>query len=366
MPTRTNMKSLSTAALLVFTTAAALAQSHHYNGPDDSFLPNPVRMVSTVPSNGDVNPYGVAFINNNFQTGSGPLQHGDILVSNFNNAQNLQGTGTTIIRVPKTGAPTTFFQGQPGLGLTTALGVLQYGFVLVGNMPTTDGTFATVKPGSLLVINNQGKLIQSFSGAGIDGPWDMTLVDDGDRVRVFIANALNGTVTRLDFDVSPSAGLYLVSTVTVASGYLHRGDPAALVVGPTGLVFDRDRDILYVASTGDNAVFAVHGAYYASSSPGQGEIVYQDNAHLHGPTAMAMTPNHHLLAASSDVINVDPNQPSEIVEFTTDGQFVNELSVDPNLGGSFGLAIHNMADQSTFAAVDDNTSSLTIWQLNQQ
>ena len=52
------------------------------------------RVVSTVPANGDVNPYGVAFVPNGFPTG-GPLEPGDVLVSNFNNSANLQGTGTT-------------------------------------------------------------------------------------------------------------------------------------------------------------------------------------------------------------------------------------------------------------------------------
>ena len=81
--------------------------------------------------------------------------HGDILVSNYNNSANLQDTGTTIIRVPASGAPTVFFQGTAPLGLSTALGTLQYGFVVVGNAPTVDGSSATAGAGSLLVINNQ-------------------------------------------------------------------------------------------------------------------------------------------------------------------------------------------------------------------
>src|SRR6202008_4098147 len=53
---------------------------------------------NTVPANGDVNPYGVAFVPNGFPRG-GVLRGGDIIVSNFNNSANLQGTGTTIVRV---------------------------------------------------------------------------------------------------------------------------------------------------------------------------------------------------------------------------------------------------------------------------
>jgi hypothetical protein len=352
-------KALAAVTLLAGATAIALAEHDR----DSAFLPNPVRSVSTVPANGDVNPYGVAFIPNNFETGSGPLHRGDILVSNFNNSQNLQGTGTTIVQIPKRGTPTTFFQGTAPLGLSTALGVLQGGFIVVGNAPTADGTAATAGPGSLLVINNRGQLIQTFTGPAIQGPWDMALVDGGDTAIAFVSNALTGAVVRMNFKVG-SAGLTLLSTKTIASGYVHRGDPVTLFVSPTGLVYDPRHDVLFVASSGDNAVFAVWNAADRKSDAGTGNIIYQDNVHLHGALAMAMAPNGHLLVSNSDGINPDPNQPSEIVEFTTDGSFVKQLSVDPNPGGAFGLAVRSGDDKAIFAAVDDNTATLLIWTLD--
>ena len=336
-----------------------------WSGPDDAFLPSPVRTVSTVPANGDVNPYGVAFVPRNFSTGSGALKHGDILVSNFNNSNNLQGTGTTIVRVPASGSPSLFFQGTMGLGLSTALGTLQYGFVVVGNAPTADGTSATASPGSLLVINNQGKLIQTIANAWIQYPWDMALIDRGNHAIAFVANALTGTVSRLEFQVT-SSGLTVLSAKTIASGYVHRGDPVALFVAPTGLVYDDRRDLLYIASTGDNAVYAVQDAACTQSDHGKGDIVYQDNVHLHGPLGLAAAPNDHLLVSNNDTVNSDPNQPSEIVEFTKEGRFVKELSMDPSQGGSFGLAVSSSNGQSIFAAVDDNTATLIIWALSTQ
>jgi hypothetical protein len=117
-----------------------------------------------------------------------------------------------------------------------------------------------------------------------------------------------------------------------------------------------------VASTLDNIVFGVDHASKRTSSDGPGFIVYDDPTHLHGALAMAEAPNGHLLVTNNDVINSDPNQPSEIVEFTKDGNFVKQISVDPNQGGSFGLAVSSNADgTATLAAVDDNTASLTIW-----
>jgi hypothetical protein len=338
-------------------------------GTDGTFLPT-VHIVSTVPPNGDLNPYGVAFVPLNFSSGSGPLQPGDILVSNFNNSMNLQGTGTTIVRIPASGPVSTFFAGPPhpggssGLGLSTALAVLRKGFVIVGNVPSKDGTDATVRPGSLLVIDNTGQVISTISGPLIRGPWDMTVQDEGDRAIAFVSNVLAGTVVRLELSVA-SNGVTVTNTTVIASGYHHRGDPAAFEVGPTGLVYDSGPDVLYVASTEDNAVFAVQQAGTRTGSGGTGTIIYSDAVHLHGPLAMAEAPNGHLLVSNSDVINSDPNQPSEIVEFTKTGQFVKQLSVDPAQGGSFGLAVkaNRQTGTTLFAAVDDNTATLTVYTL---
>jgi hypothetical protein len=354
------------ASLLALATGIAFAEHGGSGGAwdnHDAFLPSPVRTVSTVPTSGDQNPYGVAFVPRKFLAGTGPLNPGDILVSNFNNGANLQGTGTTIMQVPSNGAPSVFFQGAAGLGLTTALGTLQYGFVIVGNGPTTDGTSATAQPGSLLVIDNTGKLIQTIANAWINYPWDMALVDHGDRATVYVSNALDGTVNRLEFTVS-STGLTLVKGANVASGYVHQGDPVALFDAPTGLVYDEQRDVLYVASTGDNAVFAVRDAAKRKSSAGMGHVIYADNAHLHGALGLAEAPNGHLLVTNNDTINSDTTQPSEIVEFTKQGEFVKEISVDPMQGGSFGLAINKIGDTAVFAAVDDVTSNLIVWTLN--
>jgi len=84
-------------------------------------------IASTVPPNGDVNPYGIVVV----PATVGNLTQGDILVSNFNNSQNLQGTGTTIVDIAPSGSLKVFAQIDAsnlpgpctgGVGLTTALG----------------------------------------------------------------------------------------------------------------------------------------------------------------------------------------------------------------------------------------------------
>jgi hypothetical protein len=354
-----------TAAFCGILTATTLAvSSSAFAQTPNSLFPLPSPVVSTVPSNGDVNPYGVVFTPNSVLSG-GVLRPGDILVSNFNNSQNLQGTGTTIIRVGAHGDVTTFFQGQAGLGLTAALGVVKRGVVFVGNLPTADGTSATVKPGSLLVIDRNGKLLGSLADpALVNGPWGMAVNDQGASAQIFFSNVLTGTVTRLDVEISTNGEQVAIrDAVTIASGYSHRTDPAALVLGPSGLFFDARHDILYVASSADNAVYAISNASNrTNANEGTGTAIYRDNVHLHGPIDLVMTPTGNLIAANSDGSNADPNQPSELVEFTVEGQFVAQFSVDKNNGGAFGVALTTLGGSAVrLAAVDDNANTLNIF-----
>ncbi len=322
----------------------------------------PVVNATTVPANGDVNPYGVAFVPKGF-AGGGATATGDVLVSNFNNNANLQGTGTTIVSVTPAGATSLFYQGPAGEGLTTALGVLRNGFVLVGNVPSTDGTSATVGQGSLLVLDKLGNQVANFEDASLlDGPWDMAVVDSGGTAHVFVSNVLSGTVTRLDLkDSAKTDTVTIVKQTQIASGYAHTGDPAAFELGPTGLVFTKNT--LYVASTDDNAIYAIKGAASLKSDIGTGTLIYQDSTHLHGPLGLSTAPNGDLIAAQGDAVNDDPNQPSELVEFTTKGAFVAETPVDASgEGGAFGIAISAPIGANVeFAAVDDLTNSLDIW-----
>src|SRR5580658_4837241 len=60
--------------------------------------------ASTVPGNGDVNPYGLVRVPRSM----GNLHEGSYLVSNFNNSSNAQGTGTTIVEISPGGSLSLF------------------------------------------------------------------------------------------------------------------------------------------------------------------------------------------------------------------------------------------------------------------
>ena len=339
------------------------------------FIPR-IILSSTIPANGDLNPYGIAFVPDGFASG-GIIAPGDVLVSNFNASNNFQGTGTTIIKltpnsavapaVPagQNGNAFTYFAGQQP-GLTLALGVLRRGFVIVGNVPTTDGTSATVADGTLQVADRNGKHVATLTDhVFFDSPWGLTVYDLGDTAQIFVANVLSGNVSRLDVAVSPT-GIVIKRRTVIATNYTHRTDPAALVLGPTGLLYDPNADVLYVASTADNAIFAVPRAGKATFPVNKGTVVFADAQVLRGPLALAFTPSGNLITSNGDAVNSDPTHPSEVIEFTKSGKFVRQYNIDPAPDGAFGVATVLGPDaRFNFAAVNDNNNSVAVYALPQ-
>lgn len=144
-------------------------------------------IASTVPANGDVNPYGIFVAPSTV----GSLVKGNLLISNFNASSNLQGTGTTIMQISPSGTVSQFAQIDAsnlpgtctgGVGLTTALVALRAGWVIVGSLPTTDGTSATAQAGCLLVLDPSGNVVETIYGTLINGPWDMAVLDHSNGI----------------------------------------------------------------------------------------------------------------------------------------------------------------------------------------
>ena len=331
--------------------------------PSTPFFPPVPQTVSTVPGNGDQNPYGVAFAPLSVKGGY-VLQPGDLLISNFNNGANLQGLGHTIV-VIRAGVQSLFFSAAPALtvGWSGALGILSNGIVVAGNTPTTDGTPAMLQPGSLFFVDPNGVLLyQLVNPSTVNGPWGLAIAQkDDDRESVFVSNVLTGTIIRLDLKLTKSpAGFSILNTYTIGTGFSHRTDPGAIALGPSGLAYSYEKDILYIASSTDNAVYTIPDALETKSSH-TGSLLFSDPTHLHGPVNMLLAPNGNLLVSNSDGSNVDPAQPSEIAEFTSTGTFVSQFSVDPNPGGSFGIGLLQVDGGFAFAAVDDNAATATVW-----
>jgi hypothetical protein len=308
-------------------------------------------IASTVPANGDVNPYGVAVV----PTTTGALVANNILVSNFNNSGNLQGTGTTIVQISPAGAVSLFasLKGAPlggdcpgGVGLTTALVALRSGFVIVGSLPTMDGTPATASAGCLIILNNQGQPVGTIAGNGINGPWDMTALDMGTGAVLFVSNVLNGTVAANGSVVTKGSVLRIVLSIpmngppapmsftTIASAFPERTDPSALVIGPTGLGISAD-GTLFVADTLTSRIAAIPQAVSRTDDALAG-ITVAEGRPLNQPLGLAITP-------TGDILTVNGGD-HLMVETTPGGGERGARSVDVShsrngAGTLFGLAL---------------------------
>jgi len=328
------------------------------------FLP---LQVSTVPSNGDTTPYGLAFVPEGFPEGAA-ISKGTLLVSNFNSSSTA-GQGTTIITVnPNTGQTGLFFQGSSPIGFTNALTIARVGLVFAGSLPTSSGV---AQPGPLDVLDGNGNLVKQLNSSElVDGPWGMALNDRDNTAQLFVSNIFDtsgnfaGSITRLDVLMSPS-GITVLNKITIASGYTSAPDAAGTVVGPAGLAYDRYNDILYVAAEGDNAIYKLKGAGRATSDLGKGQVIYDDQTVLHGPLGLIFAPNGDLIAANADPTHFPPSatDPSEIIEITPHGTFVRKFSIDPSPGSAFAVDTNNNRHISQFVYIDDFVSNCTIWKL---
>lgn len=351
-------------ALLVGLTGPGVA------GADSTFLGGKhvsAHQPTTVPANGDINPYGVAVV----PASVGNLAAGSVLVSNFNNVKNQQGTGTTIVEMSPSGRQTLFATislnaSQPcpgGVGLTTALAVFRNGTVVVGSLPTTDGSSATEKAGCLIVLNSHGTVLETISGGPIDGPWDLAATQVGDDGILFVTNVLNrleptappttvvnkGTVVRVDLDLANPKPRVDSETV-IANGLPERTDPNALVIGPTGVGLGLHGDVLFVASTEDSRITAVPAPLFLRGPDfGPGFTITRGGA-LNQPLGLTVAPN-------GDVITVNGGDGNAVETSPFRGQVATAtLDTAAGAGSLFGIAVTPNGRGLYF--VDDGTNTL--------
>jgi hypothetical protein len=322
---------------------------------------------STVPANGDVNPYGIVVV----PASVGAERAGEVLISNFNAKSNNQGTGTTIVQLGPSGSRSVFAKLSArslpgacpgGVGLTTALGLLPGGDVVVGSLPTTNGLSAAAKAGCLIVVDPQGKAVSTIAGPNIQGPWDMATVDQGNRATLFVSNALNGgavkgehtidnsTVVRITLSTPAGARPTVLSEQVIANRIPWRDDKAALVIGPTGVALAAN-GTLYVADTLRNAIIAIPQAMTRTTALADSGITLAEGGHLIQPLGLTLAPNGDILTSNAG----DGN----FVETTPAGKQVAVRAGDAKAGAGslFGLAL---APSGGLYYVDDALSTLRL------
>jgi predicted lipoprotein with Yx(FWY)xxD motif len=361
---KTGSSSTTTAAASATTTTASTSSS----GPFLAKFTSVSKVASTVPANGDVNPYGIVLV----PTSVGKLQAGQLLISNFNTKEGGQGTGTTIMQVSTAGKVSLFAsidaQSLPGscpggVGLTTALNILPGGYVVVGSLPTTNGKSATAKYGCLIVLDSEGKAVETIAGKNIQGPWDSTAKSEGSKTTLFISNALNGgaakgiytidnsTVLRIELESGEGQAPKVLSETVIADGIPWVDSAEALVLGPTGLAL-ASNGTLYVASTDGSKILAISEAMTRTTPAAKGGTVLTKGGHLKEPLGMVLAPNGNIITSNGGDGNM--------VETTPAGQQVAVQTADKKTGAGslFGLVIAPEGKGIYF--VDDGENTLNL------
>jgi hypothetical protein len=319
-----------------------------------------------------VNPYGVAVV----PTSLGRLIAGNTLVSNFNDKANVQGTGTTIVQISPAGQRQLFTQvsklpaGQQcpgGSGLTTALGILPGGWVVVGTLPTAKGgDLPSMDPaGCLIVLNDLGAPVETVTNKDIIAPWDLAMKVSGTSAELFVSDALGGNtstdhgvpfagncdVVRVDLALSATSPPMPTSTTVVGKDFQWQANKAALVLAPTGLALGGN-GTLYVDDSQTNKISAIPLALTRTSPAKASATVISSGGALDAPLGMTVV-------ANGDLVVVNGNN-GNIVEVNPGGkQVANKTLVKNGAGDLFGLAPTQTGDGLLF--VNDGTNALDLY-----
>ena len=338
-----------------------LARLHHH-----------VTLASTVPENGDQNPYAIAIA----PVSAGKIQKNDVLVDNFNDKNNLQGLGTTIVRYRPGDKSLALFASLPrdlagcpgGVGLTTAMTMLRSGHVIVGSLPSHDGTTATKGQGCVIALSPEGAVETVITSALINGPWgNMAAIDRGDSATLFLSNTgfdvgapsddapvvHKANVLRLDLALTPGKAPAVTRETVIGEGFGEQADKGVFVIGPTGLALGAD-GTLYVSDAIGNRITAIADAATRSSSAGTGREVTKDGL-LKRPLALAMTPGGHLLVTNGlngQVVEIDPQSGRQLGAQWIDA---DKAQTPPGNGDLFGLALTPEGDGLYYVEDDMNT-----------
>ncbi len=329
-------------------------------------------LTSTVPSNGDLNPYAIFVA----PVSAGKITKDDVLVDNFNDKSNLQGLGTTIVDYNPTTRTMTEIAAVPktlagcpgGVGLTTAMVMLKSGWIIVGSLPSTDGTTATKGRGCLIVLGPDGRAAGTITDAAIDGPWgNMAVIDRGDTATLFVSNTGLGVgapkddapvvdkanVVRLDLAIPQGQVPTLKGATVIADGFGEQADKGVFIIGPTGLALGGDGS-LYVSDAIGNAIAAIPDAATRTGSAGTGRVVTKDGM-LQRPLALAAAPGGHLLVTNGlngQVVEVDPASGKQLGAYWAD---TDKAQQPPGNGDLFGIAMTPNGDGFYYVEDDVNT-----------
>jgi hypothetical protein len=290
---------------------------------------------------------------------SGLLHAGDLVVCNFNDSTNVEGTGKDIIALHPT----------PG---STPLHILAHSALLgcteVAMSPSDDIWASAFVANDNPIVSSSGSLTTVLAG----GPWHNPFGEvfaphggPGHTPAFFVSNAGDGSIVRVD--VAPGCAM---SFDVIATGFAINHGPPGSILGPSGLQYDDKHDRLYIVDGTNNTLVSfkhvstipAHGITVSGTTFGgpfkkRAKLIYSGSP-LNGPISSALLPGGHLVLGNT----LDPDGKNIMVEIGANGKLIATKNVDTGPAG----ALFGMVGTGTNAATakiwfnDDNDNTVKV------
>jgi len=292
----------------------------------------PFKTVSNIgsiidPTNGDRNPYGLAIA----LSDTGLFTSGDLVVCNFNNSSNVQGTGTTVEYIhPASGSTVHRFAQDATLLGCGSVSVLPDDHVAVTAKLAND----------VVIYDPSASTKVTLSGSPFNGPWGSTYANSLTKPAIYVSNANDGSLVRINV-LGPTS----YSTETIATGFSVNGGAPGNIFAPYGMAYNPANDTLYIAESNSNKLIAIANV----SSVGAGGITVSGSDSTFGGTSgssahavLSGAPLNNPLGASLLVngnIVVANSGDNLMIDVTPGGKVVGTMSLDAGAAGAlFSLA----------------------------
>lgn len=279
---------------------------------------------------------GVTIVPFGFPYASG--QPGTTMVSVSGNPSAGYGPPSEVMAVGTLGQRQSFYKSANNEMILTNAAMFRSGFVTVGVTPTTyeaDSQVTSSGAGELRVLNRVGQPVMIISDPTlVNGPTALAWSDHGNSASLFVANGINGVISRFDFKIFQRGlgSIRLVRSTQIGSGFTTAGSATTDLQGPSGLSYDDKTDTLYVASTLDNKVTAIDRASRIRNGGGVGRTVINNSAWLNGPVGVVLSPSRTLLVTG----NLSSGQ-TGMAEFDLQGQYIANVATGTASGGASSI-----------------------------
>lgn len=347
------------ASMIPAQSAGSAAQPVGQTLPDNSvsilkMLSKQVVIGSTVDSKfHQLNPYGLTVA----PASAGDFKKGDLVVCNFNDKANVQGTGFTIVALhPKPGSKPLLVSSSKTLVGCNALALSTGDDIWAAAFTANDNP--VLSPTGVLEINIKGK--------PFDRPFGQIFAQPkGGSPAFYATDAGDGTVVRINLG-SP------FTFDVIAKGFaINHGKPGS-ILGPSGLAYDPNGDQLYVVDGTNNTVVAFSkvssipnggvtvekgGKTFKGPSAHDARLVFA-GAPLNGPISSALLFNGNLVVGNTG----NPSGKNIMVELSPTGKMLATRNVDKGASGAlFGMvATGTSAANTKLYFNDDNDNNLQV------